>query len=72
VGRRCRSVDDRDDHAAVRAAEVDAHLDETWFSWYGGTGTTPSSTTPTPTTTTDRTRNFPGQVTKHPVPADVS
>jgi hypothetical protein len=28
----------RDDHAAVRVAEVDAHLDETWFSWYGGTG----------------------------------
>lgn len=28
----------RDDHAAVRAAEVNAHLDETWFSWYGGTG----------------------------------
>lgn len=28
----------RDDHAAVRAAEVDAHLDETWFSWFGGTG----------------------------------
>ena len=28
----------RDDHAAIRAAEVDAHLDETWFSWFGGTG----------------------------------
>jgi hypothetical protein len=28
----------RNDHAAVRAAEVDAHLDETWFSWFGGTG----------------------------------
>jgi hypothetical protein len=28
----------RDDPAAVRAAEVDAHLDETWFSWFGGTG----------------------------------
>ncbi len=27
----------RDDHAAVRAFEVDAHLDETWFSWFGGT-----------------------------------
>ena len=27
-----------DDHAAVRMAEVTAHLDETWFSWYGGTG----------------------------------
>ncbi len=27
-----------DDHAAVRAEEVDAHLDETWFSWFGGTG----------------------------------
>ncbi|MDB5073968.1 MAG: hypothetical protein JWO42_147 [Chloroflexi bacterium] len=30
----------RDDHATVRAAEVDAHLDETWFSWLGGTGDT--------------------------------
>ena len=28
----------RDDHAAVRAADVDAHLDETWFAWFGGTG----------------------------------
>ena len=28
----------RDDHAAVRTKEVDAHLDETWFSWFGGTG----------------------------------
>lgn len=28
----------RDDHAAVRTEEVDAHLDETWFSWFGGTG----------------------------------
>ena len=28
----------RDDHAVVRTAEVDAHLDETWFSWFGGTG----------------------------------
>jgi hypothetical protein len=27
-----------DDHAAVRMAEVLSHLDETWFSWYGGTG----------------------------------
>ena len=27
-------ADDR--HAAVRMAEVAAHLDETWFSWYGG------------------------------------
>ena len=27
-----------DEHAAVRMSEVDAHLDETWFSWYGGTG----------------------------------
>jgi hypothetical protein len=26
-----------DEHAAVRLAEVQAHLDETWFSWYGGT-----------------------------------
>ena len=25
------------DHAAVRRTEVEAHLDETWFSWYGGT-----------------------------------
>lgn len=28
----------RDDHAAVRRAEVEAAIDETWFSWYGGTG----------------------------------
>ena len=28
----------RDDHASARLAEVDAHLDETWFSWFGGTG----------------------------------
>ena len=27
-----------DDHASVRLAEVTDHLDETWFSWYGGTG----------------------------------
>ena len=27
-----------DGHAAVRMSEVDAHLDETWYSWYGGTG----------------------------------
>ena len=27
-----------DDHAAVRMSEVAAHLDETWFSWSGGTG----------------------------------
>jgi Protein of unknown function (DUF3500) len=27
-----------DDHATVRMAEVTDHLDETWFSWYGGTG----------------------------------
>jgi hypothetical protein len=25
-----------DGHAAVRFAEVESHLDETWFSWYGG------------------------------------
>jgi hypothetical protein len=25
-----------DEHAAVRREEVGAHLDETWFSWYGG------------------------------------
>ena len=25
-----------DDHAAVRLSEVESHLDETWFSWYGG------------------------------------
>ena len=25
-----------DDHAAVRMDEVAAHLDDTWFSWYGG------------------------------------
>jgi fructose-1,6-bisphosphatase/inositol monophosphatase family enzyme len=25
-------------HAEVRMTEVAAHLDETWFSWYGGTG----------------------------------
>ena len=28
----------RDDHAALCSADVDAHLDETWFSWFGGTG----------------------------------
>jgi fructose-1,6-bisphosphatase/inositol monophosphatase family enzyme len=27
-----------DDHAAVKQREVVDHLDETWFSWYGGTG----------------------------------
>lgn len=27
-----------DDHAAVKRSEVEAHLDETWFSWYGGYG----------------------------------
>lgn len=27
----------RDDHAAVRAEQVAAHLDGTWFSWLGGT-----------------------------------
>jgi fructose-1,6-bisphosphatase/inositol monophosphatase family enzyme len=27
-----------DGHAEVRAEEVAGHLDETWFSWYGGTG----------------------------------
>lgn len=25
-----------DGHAAVKLAEVESHLDETWFSWYGG------------------------------------
>ena len=25
-------------HAGVRMAEIEAHLDETWFSWYGQTG----------------------------------
>jgi hypothetical protein len=25
-----------DGHAAVQLREVEAHLDETWFSWYGG------------------------------------
>lgn len=29
-----------DRHAAVRMRDVDAHLDETWFSWMGGTGPT--------------------------------
>ncbi|HVT70497.1 MAG TPA: DUF3500 domain-containing protein [Trebonia sp.] len=28
----------RDDHAAVRMAQALDHLDDTWFSWYGGTG----------------------------------
>jgi hypothetical protein len=28
----------RDDHTTVRTAEVDAHLDDTWFSWLGGSG----------------------------------
>ncbi len=27
----------RDAHARVRMSEVDAHLDETWFAWAGGT-----------------------------------
>ena len=27
-----------DRHAHVRLSEVASHLDETWFSWYGGTG----------------------------------
>jgi fructose-1,6-bisphosphatase/inositol monophosphatase family enzyme len=27
-----------DEHTVVRRREVVAHLDETWFSWYGGTG----------------------------------
>ncbi len=26
------------DHAAARMTDVEAHLDETWFSWFGGTG----------------------------------
>ena len=26
-----------DEHAAVKMAEVRSHLDDTWFSWYGGT-----------------------------------
>jgi Protein of unknown function (DUF3500) len=26
-----------DAHAAVRISEIAAHLDDTWFSWYGGT-----------------------------------
>ena len=25
-----------DAHAAVTMAEIESHLDETWFSWYGG------------------------------------
>ena len=29
-----------DGHAAVKLREVEAHLDETWFSWYGGYGET--------------------------------
>ena len=29
-----------DAHAAVRMAEIESHLDETWFSWYGGYGET--------------------------------
>ncbi len=27
-----------DAHAAVSLAEIEAHLDDTWFSWYGGFG----------------------------------
>mgnify|MGYP000930404818 CR=1 FL=1 len=27
-----------DEHAVVKRAEVASHLDETWFSWYGGHG----------------------------------
>jgi hypothetical protein len=30
----------RDDHATIRTAAVDAHLDDTWFSWLGGSGDT--------------------------------
>lgn len=30
----------RDDHAAVHLSDIADHLDETWFSWYGGTGDT--------------------------------
>ena len=26
-----------DEHAAAKLSEVASHLDETWFSWYGGT-----------------------------------
>ena len=29
-----------DAHAAVSMAEIESHLDETWFSWYGGYGET--------------------------------
>ena len=29
-----------DGHAAVSMAEIESHLDETWFSWYGGYGDT--------------------------------
>jgi hypothetical protein len=25
-------------HGRVRRTEIESHLDETWFSWYGGTG----------------------------------
>ncbi|MEX2272187.1 MAG: DUF3500 domain-containing protein [Vicinamibacterales bacterium] len=28
----------RDGHAKVKMSEVSAHLDDTWFSWVGGTG----------------------------------
>ncbi len=28
----------RDEHAAVRMRQVEAHLDETWFAWMGGRG----------------------------------
>jgi hypothetical protein len=29
-----------DDHAAASTREIESHLDETWFSWYGGYGET--------------------------------
>ena len=28
----------REGHAAVRMEEIEAHLDDTWFAWVGGTG----------------------------------
>src|SRR6478736_6041762 len=35
---RCYTGWKADGHAAVSMAEIESHLDETWFSWYGGYG----------------------------------
>jgi hypothetical protein len=35
---RCYTAWRSDAHAAMSMAEIESHLDETWFSWYGGYG----------------------------------